>query len=149
MRRLINPCVKSVEIKKNEYLKPENLGYIYFVKNSLKKYEEKKNQEEKISSNLEKDSNIGQKTKDNKICLKKSDDENNQLTKIIKPVLYGNTFDLLNNRMNIYSRRLIKDEKYNINKSIRNKSQKDYIEKLNDRMRQKTYLNPMLKDSKK
>ena len=149
MRRLINPCVKSVEIKKNEYLKPENLGYIYFVKNSLKKYEEKKNQEEKISSNLEKDSNIGQKTKDNKICLKKSDDENNQLTKIIKPVLYRNTFDLLNNRMNIYSRRLIKDEKYNIKKSIRNISQKDYIEKLNDRMRQKTYLNPMLKDSKK
>ena len=149
MRRLINPCVKSVEIKKNEYLKPENLGYIYFVKNSLKKYEEKKNQEEKISSNLEKDSNIGQKTKDNKICLKKSDDENNQLTKIIKPVLYRNTFDLINNRMNIYSRRLIKDEKYNINKSIRNKSQKVYIEKLNDRMRQKTYLNPMLKDSKK
>lgn len=113
-----------------------------------------RNSERKPSFNPDYIFNKTEKKKNNNLCLlnnvcsSKSNNINNKINinNSKKPEIKNNEKNILINRMNLYKRQLTKDEHFNINKTNGNINQIYYMEKMNDRMKQEIYKNPMLKD---
>ena len=140
--------------KLNKSQNIKNKGKLYSMKVKIIANKCLRNSERKPSFNPDNIFNKTEKKKNNNLCLlknicpSKSNDINNKfnINNGKKPGIINNEKNILINRMNLYKRQLTKDEHFYINKTNANISQINYMEKMNNRIKQDIYRNPMLKD---